>query len=303
MRHANLLLSLTVLWASSSGAQVFDDVPADYWAYNFVEILVANGITAGCGNDNFCPEDSVSRDQMAVFLERGMNGSGYVPPPATGNVFLDVGAGDFAAGFIEQLYNDGITAGCGNNSYCPDAEVSRAQMAVFLLRAKYGSGYSPPAATGVFSDVDLSYWAVHWIEALASEGITAGCGNGNFCPEGTVTRAQMAVFLVRTFGLVTPPDADATLTSMSVSAGALDPAFDPDRTSYTIVTTASSYSVTPTASVEEALIVVNTIPVASGSTLCCQPLSLGENTLTVVVVATSGLTTRTYTVNIFREST
>ena len=74
-------------------------------------------------------------------------------------------------------------------------------MAVFLLRARYGPGYSPPAAIGIFNDVDLSHWAVHWIEQLAAEGITAGCGNGNYCPEASVTRAQMAVFLVRTFGL------------------------------------------------------------------------------------------------------
>ena len=158
-------------------------------------------MTSGCGNDNYCPEHPVTRAQMAVFLERGMNGSSYSPSGATGNVFLDVGAGDFAAAWIEQLYADGITSGCGNNNYCPADAVSRAQMAVFLLRAKYGSGYSPPAATGVFNDVDLSYWAVHWIEALAAEGITAGCGNGNYCPEDPVTRAQMAVFLVRTFGL------------------------------------------------------------------------------------------------------
>ena len=74
-------------------------------------------------------------------------------------------------------------------------------MAVFLLRAKYGSSYSPPPATGVFSDVDLGYWAANWIEQLAVEGITAGCGNGNYCPEDEVTRDQMAVFLVKTFGL------------------------------------------------------------------------------------------------------
>jgi hypothetical protein len=74
-------------------------------------------------------------------------------------------------------------------------------MAVFLLRAKYGSSYSPPPATGLFNDVPLSYWAVRWIEQLAREGITAGCGNNNYCPEAVVTRDQMAVFLVRTFGL------------------------------------------------------------------------------------------------------
>jgi len=179
----------------------FNDVPTDYWAFSFIEALAQAGITAGCGGDKYCPAAPVSRAQMAVFLERGINGSSFTPPAATGNVFNDVGSGDFAANFIEQLGSDGITAGCGNNNYCPNAEVTRAQMAVFLLRAKYGAGYSPPTATGVFGDVDLGHWAVHWIEQLAAEGITAGCGNGNYCHTDPVTRDQMAVFLVRTFGL------------------------------------------------------------------------------------------------------
>ena len=88
----------------------FGDVTQEYWAFPFIEALARAGITSGCGNDNFCPAASVTRAQMAVFLERGMNGSDYVPSAASGNVFLDVGSGDFAANFIEQLYIDGITA-------------------------------------------------------------------------------------------------------------------------------------------------------------------------------------------------
>jgi len=179
----------------------FDDVPPDHWAFAFIETLARTGITAGCGGSNYCPSAPVTRAQMAVFLERGMNGSSFSPPAATGNEFLDVGAGDFAASFIEQLYSDGITAGCGNDNYCPGDVVTRAQMAVFLLRAKHGSTYSPPSATGVFGDVTTNHWAAPWIEELAAEGITAGCGGGNYCPNDSVTRDQMAVFLVRTFGL------------------------------------------------------------------------------------------------------
>jgi hypothetical protein len=180
----------------------FEDVdPANHFAFFFVETLERSGVTGGCGPDIYCPAASVTRAQMAVFLERGRRGSDFVPPTASGNVFLDVAANDFAASYIEQLYSDGITSGCGNNNYCPNANVTRAHMAVFLLRAKYGSGYLPPPAGGMFDDVDLSYWAVHWIEQLAAEGITGGCGGGNYCPEDPVTRAQMAVFLVRTFGL------------------------------------------------------------------------------------------------------
>ena len=179
----------------------FADAPPGYWAFTFIEALARAGVTSGCGGGNYCPTSPVTRSQMAVFLERGMRGSGYSPPAATGMVFDDVGAGDFAAAWIEQLFADGITAGCGNGNYCPDTEVTREQMAVFLLRAKYGSAYSPPAASGVFNDVPLGAFAVAWIEQLAAEGITAGCGGGNYCPKAPVNRDQMAVFLVRTFGL------------------------------------------------------------------------------------------------------
>ena len=57
------------------------------------------------------------------------------------------------------------------------------------------------AATGVFSDVPLGYWADKWIEQLAVEGVTFGCGVGIYCPDADVTRAQMAVFLVKAFNL------------------------------------------------------------------------------------------------------
>ena len=181
--------------------EVFSDVSPERFAAPYIRSLALSGITSGCSIDKFCPDASVTRAQMAVLLERGKRGGDFAPPAATGNVFLDVPANSFAASFIEQLYLDGITSGCGGNNFCPQQEVTRAQMAVFLLRAKHGASYRPPPATGRFGDVDLSYWAVDWIEQLAAEGITAGCGNGNYCPEAPVTRAQMAVFLVRTFGL------------------------------------------------------------------------------------------------------
>lgn len=81
------------------------------------------------------------------------------------------------------------------------AIVTRAQMAIFLLKAEHTSAYVPPPATGDFVDVPLNYWSAAWIEQLASEGITGGCGAGMFCPEANVTRSQMAVFLVRAFKL------------------------------------------------------------------------------------------------------
>jgi hypothetical protein len=74
-------------------------------------------------------------------------------------------------------------------------------MAVFLIRSKYGSGYTSTPATEIFADVPTTYWVAGWINQLVSGGITSGCGSGDYCPENPVSRAQMASFLVRAFNL------------------------------------------------------------------------------------------------------
>lgn len=195
------------VYGSQSGpCSPFNDVPSNYWANNYIERLYSAGITGGCGTNplRYCPESTVTRAQMAVFLERGIHGSSYSPPAIGSSTgFTDVPLDYWSGAWIKQLAVDGITSGCGGGKYCPEASVTRAQMAIFLLRSKHGASYSPPgvgSSTG-FGDVQPDYWAAAWIKQLVTEGITAGCGNGNYCPESPVTRAQMAVFLVRTFNL------------------------------------------------------------------------------------------------------
>ena len=183
---------------------IFTDVPLDYWANTFIERLYNAGITGGCSLSPlmYCPETNVNRAQMAVFLLRGEHGSAYVPPAVgTGTGFTDVPDDYWAAAWIKQLAAEGITSGCGPNLYCPETSVTRDQMAVFLLRAEHGASYTPPPAAGVFTDVPTDHWAAAWIEQLAVEGITGGCGADTYCPSTPVTRAQMAVFLVRAFNL------------------------------------------------------------------------------------------------------
>jgi len=104
--------------------------------------------------------------------------------------------------FVETLFHKGVTTGCaGGVDYCPGNPVTRAQMAVFLLKAKYGSAHLPPPCTGtVFTDVPCTGGGFDpWIEELAGLQITGGCGGGNYCPNNTVTRQQMAVFLLKAF--------------------------------------------------------------------------------------------------------
>jgi serine protease len=202
-------------------AMTFTDVPPTHFAYSFIETFATSGITGGCAPETYCPDNPVSRAQMAIFLERAMNGGSYQPPPATGAVFLDVAATGFGAAFIEQFSRDGITGGCGGGNYCPSRPVTRAQMAVFILRAKYGADFQPPSATGqVFADVGAGDFAAAYIEQFSREGITGGCGGGNYCPNDVVTRAQMAVFLVKGFNLSGGGGGSPVTLSGSISAPA-----------------------------------------------------------------------------------
>ncbi len=184
---------------------IFSDVPGSHWAWQYIERLYNAGISGGCVTQptlQYCPASTVTRAQMAVFLLRGMHGSSYVPPPASGTRFTDVSQASFGAAFIEQLALEGITSGCGGTNYCPNSPVTRSQMAVFLLRAKHGSAYVPPTASGTrFGDIPASYPTAAWIEQLAAENITGGCSGVNYCPANPVTRDQMSVFLVRVFNL------------------------------------------------------------------------------------------------------
>ena len=116
--------------------------------------------------------------------------------------FLDVPQGDIFHASVEKLIRNGVTAGCGGGNYCRNDSVTRAQMAVFLLKSKLGSGYVPPNCTGaVFDDVPCTGGIFDaWIEDLASRGITGGCNVSPplYCPGSPVTREQMSAFLLKT---------------------------------------------------------------------------------------------------------
>ena len=181
----------------------FSDVPSSHQFYFHVIKLVANGITAGCATPGaYCPLNSVTRAQMAVFLLKSKNGQCYLPPACSGD-FNDVPCSNPFAPWIEALADAGITAGCatpGGPNYCPNNPVIRQQMAVFLLKALHGSTFDPPDCDGDFGDVDCpGNPFADWIEQLAAENITGGCGGGNYCPLNPVRRDQMAAFLYNTF--------------------------------------------------------------------------------------------------------
>ncbi len=119
--------------------------------------------------------------------------------------FFDVPPGHPFHADIVRIARDGITAGCGGGNYCPADLVTRAQMSVFLLKGKNGAGWLPEDRPDYFVDVPPGSFASEWINYIAWLGVTSGCGNGIYCPGAPVTRAQMAVFILKMLGEYYPP--------------------------------------------------------------------------------------------------
>jgi hypothetical protein len=159
-----------------------------------IEWLARSGITSGCNppaNDLFCPDDAVTRGQMAAFLVRalGLIEAGSIE-------FTDDDESVFESD-IERLAAAGVTRGCNppaNTLFCPNEVVTRGQMAAFLRRA--WSDLELVAGPANFDDMDGSVFASD-VEWLVQTGMTRGCSTTSFCPEDPVTRGQMAAFLHR----------------------------------------------------------------------------------------------------------
>ncbi len=207
-RRAQLLVDTDTPYALAPVAvyftAAFKDVAAGYYADAAIHGLTGARITVCCGGAKFCPDAALTRAVMSVVLLRSKRGADYRPPAATGIVFDDVQPETFAADFIEEAARAGISTGCGAGKFCPESAVLRKEMAVFLLRAIEGASYMPPAATGIFSDVDDDPFKP-WIDEIARRGYSIGCGGTNFCPGQPLTRAEMAVWLVKAFNFATLP--------------------------------------------------------------------------------------------------
>src|SRR5690606_22143317 len=190
-----MALLVSTSTASAAGER-FDDVGPGHTFAGEIDWLAEQGITRGCNppdNNRFCPDDPVTRGQMAAFLGRAL---GLTDPGDT--EFIDDDTSVFE-GDIERLAAAGITRGCNppeNNRFCPDDPVTRGQMAAFLHRALPDLELGDPTE---FVDDDGSVFEDD-IEWLAAAGVTRGCNppeNNRFCPDDPVTRGQMGAFLYR----------------------------------------------------------------------------------------------------------
>jgi len=165
----------------------YDIVETSQTFWSSIQWLVMTGITQGCGPEAFCPNDYVTRGQMAAFIDRALELPDAGP----------AGFNDDSGSFQQNIWNlkaADITTGCARNRYCTDDYVTRGEMAAFIDRALE----LPDAGPAGFNDDGGIFQQNIW--NLKAAGITTGCAHDRFCTDDYVTRAQMAAFLERALG-------------------------------------------------------------------------------------------------------
>ncbi|HEY1100560.1 MAG TPA: N-acetylmuramoyl-L-alanine amidase [Myxococcota bacterium] len=181
----------------ATGSDSFTDVPSSHFAYAAIEKLKARGVVSGCTSTTFCPNEKITRGQMALIIDRLMP-TGSVDLSGVPS-FTDVESTYRAA--AREAVARGIMERCSTGGFCSSGSVTRASIAVYAVRARNFGNLTVSTAT--FGDVPRSYWASGAVERLWSRNMITGCSTSprNFCPADDVTRAQAAVILVNAFGL------------------------------------------------------------------------------------------------------
>lgn len=179
----------------------FTDVSSSSVFYDAINTLRMWSITLGCTTTTFCPGNPVLRSQAAAFVIRAILGDNFTYPSTA--YFTDVPSTHQFFPQIQKMRELGIASGCTATTYCPDAAITRTDMAVYLVRGKLrsllGDDFTFPTAA-YFNDVPTTHPSFKFIQKLRELGVTLGCGTGaGFCPNDTVTREQMATFLYRAF--------------------------------------------------------------------------------------------------------
>ncbi|MBL8234371.1 MAG: S-layer homology domain-containing protein [Bryobacterales bacterium] len=178
----------------------FADVDSSNTLFDYINTMRVWSITTGCNATNYCPGANVTRGQMAVFVIRGLLGDSFQFPSQP--YFTDVPATHPFFNFIQKMRELGITSGCTATTYCADANVTRGEMAAFLIRGKLrallGDTFVFPSAA-YFTDVPSTHPFFNFVQKMRELGVTSGCTATTYCPEAAVTREQMAAFVVRAF--------------------------------------------------------------------------------------------------------
>jgi serine protease len=156
---------------------------------------VASGKTA----TTFAPSGRMTRAQLASFVARELEAAGATLPPSPPDAFTDDETSVHELR-INQLAAVGVVHGRGGTTFAPNATVTRAEMATFLVRAHDLVAEPLPAGPDRFTDDETSVHEAN-IDKVAAAGLAAGTSDTTFAPASPVLRGQMATFLARLLDL------------------------------------------------------------------------------------------------------
>ncbi|MFC8058066.1 S-layer homology domain-containing protein [Bacillus cereus] len=185
-----LISTVGTAYAEQNGqanSSSFIDVPKTHWAYKEMMYMAENKIITGYGNGYFGATDPIIREHLAAFLYRYLK-----PQDSANNPFVDIGDSNFKKEIL-ALTARGIFTVNVEKQFNPKNNMTRAEMATVLVR----TFNLKPQGNFEFTDMK-GHWANEYVKILAGNKITNGTGDGNFNPNGIVTREQFSVFLYRT---------------------------------------------------------------------------------------------------------
>jgi len=202
----------------TGSATTFADVPHTHWAWSYIEALYQEGYVSGCSTEPqlFCPENELTRSEMAVFIVRGHHGADFLPPQPTEDIFGDVILSEWHAKWDHQLFEDEYTSGCSADPllFCPNQTHLRKESPVYFERMLHGVDFYPEDPTSIFyNDVPYgaeSVWYSKWVWAAYLDEIIQECeddanrGDEFYRPDDGTTRAEAACIMAKAKQLPLP---------------------------------------------------------------------------------------------------
>ena len=274
------VISLVISLGPLPPGAAFNDIPANATYFDAANLMFAAGVTTGCIGGStpyarsFCPGDNVTRQEMAAVIVRAVTGTTtpaiYNPTP----YFEDVPATNQFFPHIQKLQELGITTGCGDGQFCPSDPIPRWEMAIFMVRARlalYGASFtfsSTPYFADVPTNVEGNGMPFPFIQRSYEENITAGCGTNPliYCPDGLVTRGQMASLIMRglfnettILGPTAPQAAGVSPNTMDATVGV--------QITVTITGTNTNFRTGDTLTVPSGMLAVSSVTVNSTTSI------------------------------------
>ena len=171
-------------------ADQFSDVDTNDWYYNNVMRAVELGILSGYSDGTFKPMNNITRRDFAIMLAQSL---GHDNDEKATSPFKDVADTDYGVSSIAYLYENEITVGDSNGNFNPDANITRQEAAIMLVKAFEATGTSSDLYA---DDAQIASWAKSFVYTAKAAGLMKGDDHNEFNPTDRLTRAEAASAMV-----------------------------------------------------------------------------------------------------------